>query len=266
MMTAYDYTSAKLVERSGINVILVGDSLNMVMLGRKGTASLMMDEAIHHCRAVANGAKRPFLIGDMPFMSYQINHSEAIRNAGRFIQEGGMDAIKLEGGAEMADTVRAIVRAGVPVMGHIGLTPQTISQIGGFRIQGKTAKSAYRILQDAKALQEAGCFALILESVPSQLAQAISQALTIPCIGIGAGVGCDGQVLVFHDMLAMFDDLQPKFVKQYAQVGQLITEALEEYQEDVKNRAFPAAEHSYQMSDKAWDTFQEMITADNESL
>ena len=263
MMTAYDYTSAKLVERSGINVILVGDSLNMVMLGRKGTASLVMDEAIHHCRAVANGAQRPFLIGDMPFMSYQINHSEAIRNAGRFVQEGGMDAVKLEGGSEMADTVQAIVRAGVPVMGHIGLTPQTLSQLGGFRVQGRTAKSAFRLLQDAKTLQDAGCFALILESVPTQLAQTISQTVKIPCIGIGAGAGCDGQVLVFHDILAMFDDLLPKFVKQYAQVGQIIVEALEAYQDDVKKREFPAEEHSSTMSDDAWAAFQTMIAEDN---
>lgn len=255
MVTAYDYASATLVDRAGMDIILVGDSLGMVMLGRNSTVSVTMEEMLHHCRAVAQGAQDAFLVGDMPFMSYQPSIPEAIRNAGRFLQEAGMDAIKLEGGQEVASTIRAIVDAGVPVMGHIGLTPQTVSQLGGFRVQGKTAVSAQTMLEDALALQEAGCFAIVLEAVPASVAAAISKRLTIPTIGIGAGPGCDGQVLVYHDMLGLFDKFTPKFVKQYAHVGDIILEALETYREEVQNGTFPAPEHTYPMEQTEEETF-----------
>ncbi|VAW30927.1 3-methyl-2-oxobutanoate hydroxymethyltransferase, partial [hydrothermal vent metagenome] len=201
MITAYDFTAAILVDQADIDIILVGDSLGMVMLGYAGTTAVTMDEMLHHCRAVARGAENAFLVGDMPFLSYQADVAEAVRNAGRFLKEAGMDCVKVEGGREMSETVQAIVRAGIPVMGHIGLTPQTVSQLGGFRIQGKTAVAAQSLLEDALALQEAGCFSIVLEAIPAPVASHISQQLTIPTIGIGAGAGCDGQVLVYHDML-----------------------------------------------------------------
>jgi 3-methyl-2-oxobutanoate hydroxymethyltransferase len=255
MITAYDYSSAMLADRAGMDLILVGDSLAMVMLGRDSTVSVTMEEILHHCRAVAQGAQSAFLVGDMPFMSYQPSIPEAIRNAGRFLKEAGMDAVKLEGGHEVADTIRAIVDAGVPVMGHIGLTPQTVSQLGGFRVQGKTAVSAQTMLGEALALEKAGCFAIVLEAVPASVATAISKRLTIPTIGIGAGAGCDGQVLVYHDMLGLFDKFVPKFVKQYAHVGDIILEALETYRDEVKNGTFPAPEHTYPMEQTEEETF-----------
>ncbi len=255
MLTAYDYSAALLVDEASIDMILVGDSLAMVMLGLDSTVSLTMDEMLHHCRAVARGAKYAFLIGDMPFMSYQADQAEAVRNAGRFLKEAQMDAIKLEGGQEMAATINAIVKAGIPVMGHIGLTPQTVSKLGGYRVQGKTAVDANRLLQDALALEEAGCFAIVLEAIPAPVAAVVSQRLTIPTIGIGAGADCDGQVLVYHDMLGLFNRFMPKFVRQYADVRQVIVQALTQYGEEVKDGRFPANEHTYPIDPDELQTF-----------
>ncbi len=263
VMTAYDYTSARLVERAEIDAILVGDSVNMVVLGRESTVSLTMDEALHHCRAVARGASRPFLIGDMPFMSFNVDIKEALANAGRFLKEGGMDAVKLEGGEHMAPTIAAIVQAGIPVMGHIGLTPQTVSQLGGFRVQGRTAEAAYQLLHSALALQEAGCFAIVLESVPEPVAAMISHKLAIPTIGIGASAACDGQVLVFHDAMGIFDNFQPKFVRRFAEAGQIMTEALIRYREEVARREFPAAEHTYSMPEAEWQELLNLLADDD---
>jgi 3-methyl-2-oxobutanoate hydroxymethyltransferase len=206
-----------------------------------------MDEMLHHCKAVARGASKALLVGDMPFMSYQADAAEGVRNAGRFLKEAGMDCVKIEGGRETAVTIRAIVQAGIPVMGHIGLTPQTVSQLGGFRIQGKTAASARSLLEDALAVQEAGCFSVVLEAIPAPVASHISHQLTIPTIGIGAGVGCDGQVLVYHDMLGLYDRLQPRFVKQYGAIGEAVVTAVQTYSEEVRSRKFPAEEHTYPM-------------------
>lgn len=255
MMTAYDYSSAKYVDEAGIDTILVGDSVNMVVLGRESTVSLTMDEIIHHCKAVAAGSNRSFLIGDMPFMTYQADPVDAVKNAGRLLKEGGMDAVKVEGGAHLAPTIRRIVDAGIPVIGHIGLTPQTISQLGGYRIQGKKADSAIKLLEDALALQKAGCFSIVLESVPAVVGTEISKRLTIPTIGIGAGSGCDGQVLVFHDVLGLYDDLSPRFVKKYAKLKPLILEAIADYREEVTARTFPAKEHTYEMKDEEIEAF-----------
>lgn len=249
MLTVYDFTAAVLVDQTDTDIMLVGDSLGMVMLGYPGTTQVTMAEMLHHCKAVARGASSAFLVGDMPFMSYQADTAEAVRNAGRFLKEAGMDGVKLEGGRETAGTVRAIVQAGIPVMGHIGLTPQTVSQMGGFRVQGKTAVSAQSLLEDALALQAAGCFSLVLEAVPATVALEISRRLTVPTIGIGAGAGCDGQVLVYHDMLGLYDRLQPRFVKQYGAIGEAIKTAVQTYSEEVRSRQFPAVEHTYPMDE-----------------
>ncbi len=254
MLTAYDYPTGLLVDRAGIDIILVGDSLAMVVLGMENTVSVTVDEMLHHCKAVARGAKNPLLVGDLPFMSYQVDPREAVRNAGRFLKEGGMDVVKLEGGCEVAGTVKAIVDAGIPVMGHIGLTPQSISKLGGYRVQGKDVASAKGLIDDARALEEAGAFSLILEAIPSPLAELISEGLRIPTIGIGAGPHCDGQVLVTHDLIGLFDRFVPKFVKQYADTFSSIVEALEQYRDDVLEGAFPAAEHGYGMSEEALET------------
>ena len=216
MLTAYDYPTALSMDAAGVDAILVGDSLGMVVLGYANTLPVTMEEMLHHCRAVARGAKSALLIGDMPFMSYQADVNEAVRNAGRFLQQAGMEAVKLEGGRERADAVRAIVGAGIPVMGHLGLTPQSVNQLGGFRPQGRNASAAQRLLEDALLLEEAGCFSLVLESVPARLAEFVSQKISIPTIGIGAGAGCDGQVLVTHDLLGLFERFTPQFVKKYA--------------------------------------------------
>jgi 3-methyl-2-oxobutanoate hydroxymethyltransferase len=253
MLTAYDYPTALAMDQAGVDVILVGDSLAMVVLGYENTLPVTMDEMLHHSRAVARGAKSALLIGDMPFMSYQVSVEEATRNAGRFLQQGGMDAVKLEGGRERADAVRCITSAGIPVMGHIGLTPQSINQLGGFRAQGKTAITARRLVEDALALEEAGCFSLVLESVPARLAELISKKISIPTIGIGAGVGCDGQVLVTHDLLGLFDRFTPRFVKKYADFHHEMQKAFTDYIEDVETKRFPAQEHSVEMDDKEWD-------------
>ena len=252
MLTAYDYVTAQAVEQAEIDSILVGDSLGMVVLGYPTTLPVTMDDMLHHCKAVARGARLPLLVGDMPFMSYQVSTAEAVRNAGRFLQEGGMDAVKLEGGRERVDAVRQIVAAGIPVMGHLGLTPQSVAQFGGFLPQGKTAAAAQRLLEDALILQDAGCFSVVLEAVPVQLAELITSKLDIPTIGIGAGVGCDGQVLVIHDMLGMFDNFTPKFVKRYRTLHREMVAALAEYKAEVEAHTFPTAEHSRTMDAAEW--------------
>ncbi|HJS20400.1 MAG TPA: 3-methyl-2-oxobutanoate hydroxymethyltransferase [Anaerolineales bacterium] len=253
MLTAYDYPTALAMDQAGVDSILVGDSLAMVVLGYENTLPVSMEEMLHHSRAVARGAKNALLIGDMPFMSYQVTVEEATRNAGRFLQHGGMDAVKLEGGRERADAARSITSAGIPVMGHIGLTPQSINQLGGFRAQGKTALAARRLVEDALILEEAGAFSLVLESVPARLAELISRKLSIPTIGIGAGAGCDGQVLVTHDLLGLFDRFTPKFVKKYADFHTEMRRAFTDYIEDVETRRFPAQEHTVEMDDREWD-------------
>lgn len=259
MLTAYDYPTALAVDQAGIDSILVGDSLGMVVLGYENTIPVTMEEMLHHCRAVSRGAKNPFLVGDMPFMSYQVSSEEAVRNAGRFLQEGRMDAVKLEGGRERAEDVRRIVGAGIPVMGHIGLTPQSVHALGGFRMQGKTAEAAKKLLEDALILQEAGTFSIVLEAVPSQLAELISDKLDISTIGIGAGVGCDGQVLVTHDLVGQFDRFTPRFVKQYANIHGVVLGALESYKEEVEGRVFPADEHSTEMKEKEWQALLDAL-------
>jgi 3-methyl-2-oxobutanoate hydroxymethyltransferase len=253
MLTAYDYPTALAMDQAGVDAILVGDSLAMVVLGYETTLPVTMEEMLHHSRAVARGAKSALLIGDMPFMSYQVSVEEATRNAGRFLQQGGMDAVKLEGGRERAEAVRSITSAGIPVMGHLGLTPQSVNQLGGFRAQGKTALAAKRLVEDALILEQAGAFSLVLESVPARLAELISKKLSIPTIGIGAGAGCDGQVLVTHDLLGLFDRFTPRFVKKYADFHREMQRAFTDYIEDVETKRFPAQEHTVEMDDKEWD-------------
>ena len=255
MLTAYDYPTALTMDQAGIDSILVGDSLGMVVLGYENTLPVTMEEMLHHSRAVARGAKSALLVGDMPFMSYQVSVEEAVRNAGRFLQNGGMDAIKLEGGRERVPAIRAIVSAGIPVMGHLGLTPQSVHQLGGFRAQGKTSKAAQILLEDARLLEEAGCFSLVLESVPAQLAEYISHQVAIPTIGIGAGAGCDGQVLVTHDLLGLFDRFTPRFVRQYADLHSEMQKAFAGYIADVQSLQFPAAEHTLLMEEAEWADF-----------
>jgi 3-methyl-2-oxobutanoate hydroxymethyltransferase len=255
MLTAYDFPGAKLVDEAGADIILVGDSLAMTVLGHPNTVSVTMEEMLHHCKAVARGAQRALLVGDMPFMSYQLDRAESIRNAGRFLKEAGMDAVKLEGGDDVVDTVRAIVRAGIPVMGHLGLTPQTAGKLGGFKVQAKTAEAARLLQLDALALQDAGCFAIVLEAVPAPVAQAVSRQLDIPTIGIGAGAGCDGQVLVFHDVLGLFDQFVPKFVKQYAHLRQPMIDAFKAYIAEVESGEFPTEAHSFSIDEEELNLF-----------
>ncbi|HLA97249.1 MAG TPA: 3-methyl-2-oxobutanoate hydroxymethyltransferase [Anaerolineales bacterium] len=255
MLTAYDYPTARAIDQAGIDSILVGDSLGMVVLGYANTLPVTMEDMLHHCRAVKRGAEYALLVGDMPFMSYQASVQDAVRNAGRFLQEGGMDAVKLEGGRERADAVQAIVSAGIPVMGHLGLTPQSVHQFGGFRPQGMENQAARRLLQDAQILQEAGCFSLVLESVPTRLAAYVSKQLDIPTIGIGAGAGCDGQVLVTHDLLGLFDRFTPRFVKKYASFHGEMLGAFQAYKSEVEAGVFPAQEHSVEMPDQEWQSF-----------
>jgi 3-methyl-2-oxobutanoate hydroxymethyltransferase len=258
-LTAYDYATALAIDRVGIDITLVGDSLGMVVLGYENTLPVTMDDMIHHCRAVARGSRYPLLVGDMPFLSYQISIEEAIRNAGRFLQQGAMESVKLEGGRERQEVVRAIVGAGIPVMGHLGLTPQSVHQMGGFRAQGTTAAAARRLLDDALALQEAGCFSLVLESIPGRLGRLVSERLEIPTIGIGAGGGCDGQVLVTHDLLGLFDRFTPRFVKKYADLNGEMARAFAAYKADVEAKAFPATEHGVEMPDEEWQAFLEEV-------
>ena len=253
MLTAYDYPTALILDRAGIDAILVGDSLGMVVLGYENTLPVTMDEMLHHSKAVARGASRAHLIGDMPFMSYQVSTTDAVRNAGRFLQEGGMDAVKLEGGRERASTIEAIVAAGIPVMGHLGLTPQSVHKLGGWKTQGQSADAARRLVEDAHLLEEAGCYALVLEAVPDRIAELISHRLEITVIGIGAGAGCDGQVLVAHDLFGLFERFSPKFVRKYADLNTEISEATRRYMADVASRSFPSAENSYTIDDKAFE-------------
>lgn len=249
MLTAYDYSTAKLEDESGINGILVGDSLGNVVLGYEDTVSVTMEDMIHHGAAVARGAKNALVVVDMPFMSYEVTVEEAVRNAGRLMKEGRAGAVKLEGGVRVAEQIRAIVKAGIPVMGHIGLTPQSINVFGGFKVQGKSEEAARALLADAKAVEEAGAFAVVIEAVPAALAQMITDAVSIPTIGIGAGAGCDGQILVYQDMLGMFSDFTPKFVKRYANVGEVMREAFADYAAEVASGAFPTEEHTYKIKD-----------------
>ena len=253
MLTAYDYGTALAVDRAGIDAILVGDSLGMVVLGYDTTLPVTMEDMLHHCRAVARGASYALLIGDMPFMSYQASVDDAVRNAGRFLQEAGMDAVKLEGGFERLDAVGAIISAGIPVMGHLGLTPQSVHQFGGFRAQGKEASAAKRLVEDAHSLEEAGCFSIVLESIPTRLGKLVSERLEIPTIGIGAGLDCDGQVLVTHDLIGMFDRFTPRFVKRYAEIHLEMDKAFTSFRDDVQSKAFPSAEHCVEMKDEHWE-------------
>jgi len=250
MVTAYDYATAVWVDRSGIDMILVGDSLAMVMLGHEDTLSVGMDEMIHHTRAVTRAVKRALVIGDMPFLSYQASVEQAVINAGRFLKEGRAQAVKLEGGASVIEQVRAIVKAGIPVQGHLGLTPQSIAQLGGFKVQGKDAETAKRLIDDALALADAGCFSIVLELIPAPIAERITEAVPVPTIGIGAGPKCDGQVLVFHDMVGLFDRFVPRFVKQYVNLGQQIVEALQQYKREVEEGVFPGPEHSFGIAEE----------------
>lgn len=253
MLTAYDYSTAKIIDESGINAILVGDSLGMVCLGYDDTLSVTMDDMIHHGRAVARGAKNSLVVIDMPFMSYQTSVYDAVVNAGRLMKEGRAQAVKLEGGKEVVEQIRAIVNASIPVMAHIGLTPQSVNAFGGFKVQGKSEEAAKRLLEEAKAVEEAGAFAVVLECVPAKLAELISKKISIPTIGIGAGAGCDGQVLVYQDMLGMYSDFVPKFVKQYAKLGEDMKVAFKEYIREVKDGVFPAQNHIFNINEEIID-------------
>ena len=250
MLTAYDYSTAKLMDEAGINMLLVGDSLGMVMLGYEDTLSVTMEDMIHHTAAVARGAKNALVVGDMPFMSYQASVYDPVVNAGRLMEEGRCNAVKLEGGAAVCPQIKAITEASIPVMAHIGLTPQSVNAFGGFKVQGKSEEAARRILEEAKAVEEAGAFAVVLECVPAKLAELITKTVNIPTIGIGAGAGCDGQVLVYQDMLALFSDFKPKFVKHFADVGSVMREGFKAYIEEVKAGTFPAEEHTFKIDDQ----------------
>jgi 3-methyl-2-oxobutanoate hydroxymethyltransferase len=250
-LTAYDYPTAVALDRSGIDGILVGDSLGMVVLGYENTIPVTMQDMIHHCRAVRRGVSRAHLVGDLPFMSYQVSTAEALRSAGNLMQKGGVDAVKLEGGRERARAIRSIVGAGIPVMGHLGLTPQSVHQLSGWRVQAKSTETAKTLMEDSLILEDVGCYALVLEAVPVEVAQLISQRLSIPVIGIGAGNACDGQVLVTHDLLGLFDRFTPSFVKRYADLFSAMEQAFQEYITDVKEGRFPAAEHANTMDPQA---------------
>ena len=254
MITAYDYTVASLVEKSNINSILVGDSLGMTMLGYEDTISVTLEDMIHHSKAVSRGVKDTMVICDMPFMSYvNTDIPQAVENAGRLMKEGRANCVKLEGGVEVKEIIRAIVDAKIPVCAHIGLTPQAINTLGGFKVQGKNSDTAKKLIEDAKAVEEAGAFALVLECVPKELSEAITKMLHIPTIGIGAGAGCDGQVLVYQDMLGMFDDFKPKFVKQFAKIGTEMVDAFNAYDKEVKEGIFPTDKHSFKMKKELLD-------------
>ncbi|MCH8994434.1 MAG: 3-methyl-2-oxobutanoate hydroxymethyltransferase [Chloroflexi bacterium] len=262
MVTAYDYPSAQLVDDAGATSILVGDTLGMVVLGYETTVPVTMDDMLHHVKAVTRGATRALVVADMPFMSFQTGPDDALRNAGRFLQEAGAQAVKLEGGETVAATVRRIVDAGIPVMGHIGLTPQSLNQFGGYRVQGKTPQAATRLMNDALALERAGAFAIVLELVPTPLATLISQRLRVPTIGIGAGPGCDGQIQVFHDLLGLFEGFMPKHTRRYAEVGEVIRNALTAYASDVREGRFPTDEQSFSMDERA---LAELRTTDDDA-
>jgi 3-methyl-2-oxobutanoate hydroxymethyltransferase len=259
MVTAYDYPFGLLADQAEVDLVLVGDSLGMVVMGLDGTVEVTMDHMIHHIKAVVRGCKGPLVIGDMPFMSYNTSIREAIQNAGRLMKEGGCDAIKLEGGIDFAPTIEAIVKAGIPVQGHIGLTPQTASALGGFKMQGKDAAAAKQIIDDARSLQSAGTFSIVLEAVPAPLGKLVSEAVDVPIIGIGAGPDVDGQVLVTHDMLGLFEKFMPKFVKQYTQLRTIILEAMTAYKKEVREGVFPAAEHSFKMPEEILAALKKLI-------
>lgn len=259
MCTAYDYPFGLMADEAGMDMVLVGDSLGMVVMGLEGTVEVTMEHMIHHIKAVVRGCKGPLIVGDMPFMSYNTSVREAIQNAGRLMKEGGCDAIKLEGGVDFALTIQAIVKAGVPVQGHIGLTPQTASALGGFKMQGRDALAAKRIIEDAKALEDAGVFSVILEAVPAPLGQLVAEAVKVPVIGIGAGPDVDGQVLVTYDMIGLFEKFVPKFVKQYTQIRKTILEALKEYKEDVVAVTFPGPEHSFKMPEETLEQLKKLV-------
>jgi 3-methyl-2-oxobutanoate hydroxymethyltransferase len=249
MLTAYDYPTAKLLDEAGVPVILVGDSLGMVVLGYDSTIPVTMEEMLHHTKAVVRGTERAVVVGDMPFMSYQAGVEDALRNAGRFLQEAGATAVKLEGGAHMAETVRRLVAIGIPVMGHLGLTPQSLHQLGGYKVQGKTPAAAVKLLNDAMALQEAGAFAIVLESIPAPLGKLVTEKLAVPTIGIGAGPHCDGQVQVIHDLLGLCVGIVPKHAKQYAHLSEEIRDAVARYMDEVKSGDFPTARESSSMDE-----------------
>lgn len=265
MATAYDYPSAGQVDAAGFDAILVGDSLAMVVLGHENTLSVTMEEMLHHARAVKRGAARALLVGDLPFMSYQADVTDAVRNAGRYLQEAGMDAVKLEGGERVVPQVRAISEAGMPVMGHLGLTPQSVNALGGWRVQGRTRAAARTLLADARALERAGCFAIVLESVPARLAESITQSLDIPTIGIGAGAATSGQVLVYHDILGLYDGVVPRFVKRYAELGDRARLALEDFRREVESGGFPQTEHTYEVKDELWEELRRELQSEPET-
>lgn len=249
MLTAYDYSTAKLVDECGVNTILVGDSLGMVMLGYEDTLSVTMEDMIHHTAAVTRGAKNALVVGDMPFMSYQTSVYDAVVNAGRLMKEGRCQAVKLEGGASVCPQIKAITEASIPVVAHIGLTPQSVNAFGGFKVQGKSEADARRLIEEAKAVEEAGAFAIVLECIPAKLAKLITESVSIPTIGIGAGADCDGQVLVYQDMLALFSDFKPKFVKHFANAGEVMKQGFTDYIKEVKEGTFPAVEHTFKIAD-----------------
>ncbi len=260
MVTAYDATGGRLADAAGVELILVGDTAAMVVLGHESsTVPVTMDEMLFMTRAVTRGARRPLVVGDMPFGSYQVSDEDAVRNAIRFVKEAGADVIKLEGAGPSLSRVNSIVGAGIPVMGHIGLTPQSATKLGGFKAQGRSAAQAVTLWEEARALEAAGCFALVLEAVPAAVAEEITRELSIPTIGIGAGAGCDGQVLVWHDLLGLFDGRTPRFVKQYASLGEEIVQALGRYAADVRSRSFPAEEHTYGIPDEELEAFRAAI-------
>lgn len=259
MLTAYDYPTARLVEQAGVPIILVGDSLGMVVLGYDSTVPVTMEDIIHHTKAVVRGTERAIVVADMPFMSYQVSPEDALRNAGRLMKETGCTAVKLEGGQEVAETVRRLTAAGIPVMGHLGLTPQSVHQLGGYRLQGKTPAAAVKLLHDATALERAGAFAVVLETIPARVAECVSQKLEIPTIGIGAGPFCDGQVQVLHDFLGIFQDFVPRHAKQFAQVGATIRDAVSTYVADVQAGTFPTAKESFGMKQEAPRELEELV-------
>lgn len=259
MLTAYDYTSAAIVEQAGVPIILVGDSLGQVVLGYDSTVPVTMDDMLHHVKAVVRGTHKAHIVADLPFMSYQASDTEAMRNAGRLLKEGGAQSVKIEGGRQVSDTVRRLVQAGIPVMGHLGLTPQAVNQLGGYRIQGRTADTALKLRDDAKALEDAGAYAIVLEGVPSQVGEIITQWVGIPTIGIGAGVHCDGQVQVFYDLLGLFKDFTPKHARKYADLSDIISGAVAQYVQDVQGKSFPSEAESFTMSQESWQELTEHV-------
>jgi len=258
-ITSYDYSFAKIVDQSDIDLILVGDSLSMVVLGYKNTLSVTMDEMIHHTKAVSRGVSNALIVGDMPFLSYKITQADAVKNAGRFIQEGGAEAVKVEGGTEICPTIKALINADIQVMGHIGLTPQAIYEFGGFLVQGKTIETAKKLILDAKNLEESGVFSIVLESIPWQIAKLITNSVDVPTIGIGAGTYCDGQILVIHDMLGIFTDFKPKFLKYFGNIGESIRRALNDYKDEVINGIYPNREHSYEFPQQELNKINQWI-------